>query len=52
MYSRLRIAVAELFLFLRNGQSFANYGLRESASMRRYCLLLFKAKNSLTSPCC
>ena len=45
VYSRSRMAIAELFLFLRNGQCLVDYDLRESASMRRYCLLLFKAED-------
>ena len=41
MHGRLRIAVAELFLFVlieRNDQSLPDYGLEESVAMRRYCL--------------
>ncbi len=46
------MAVAELFLFRpachagrETGQSPVDYGLRERAGARRYCLLPFKAED-------
>jgi hypothetical protein len=45
MHGLLRIAVAELFLFRETGQSPLDYGLEESAAIRRYCLPLFNANH-------
>lgn len=49
MHSSPRITVAQLFLFTKEtARVFQYYGIKESATMKRYCLFLFKA-NSLSS---
>lgn len=37
MYSRSRIAVAELYHFNDNNQSHGDYGFQECVVLRRYC---------------
>ena len=45
MHGSPRIAVAELFLFTRNDQSFADQGLQKRIVVRRYCLSLSNANH-------
>jgi hypothetical protein len=49
VYDPLRTVVAELFLFEKQGQNYADYDLHKRAYVRRYCLLSFKA-NRRVSP--
>ena len=48
VHDPLRTVVAELFLFEKQGQSRADYDLRERAYVRRYCLLSSKANHRVS----